>query len=199
MPAPRRIARLEKLILEVAAETVQRTLRDPKIGFVTLTRVRLSPDLTQATVFWSTLGDDKARLVQSRALAKAAPVVQSIVGRAIATRTTPALAFRYDETLKEAGHLEEVFEKLKREREAGLAAAAAGKASSSGLGDDKPTVPGDGDDADDDDEADDDERDDEDEDDGDEDDDEDGDEKEPGAEPRDDDRSKPDEDDVDDE
>jgi ribosome-binding factor A len=195
MPAPRRIARLEKLILEVAAETVQRTLRDPKIGFVTLTRVRLSPDLTQATVFWSTLGDDKARLVQSRALAKAAPVVQSIVGRAIATRTTPALAFRYDDTLKEAGHLEEVFEKLKREREAGLASAAAGKALA---GDDKPTEPGD---ADEDDEDLDDDNEDENDDDGDEDDgdDEDGDEKESGAESRDDDRSKPDEDDVDDE
>jgi ribosome-binding factor A len=116
MAAPRRVARLQQLIHEVAAETVQKELRDPRLAFVTITRAKLSPDLAEAVVYWSALGTDKQRLATARALSKAAGIVQSIVGRAIGTRTTPHLTFRYDETLRDAGHLEEIFEKLKRER-----------------------------------------------------------------------------------
>src|SRR5262245_12702780 len=116
MPAPRRIARLEKLILEVAAETIQRRLRDPRLGFVTLTHVKLSPDLHEATVYWSALGTPKERLATARALAKATGIVQSTVGKAIQTRTTPRLTFRFDETIEKAARLEEIFERLKRER-----------------------------------------------------------------------------------
>src|SRR5438552_15279823 len=98
MPAPRRIARLQQLILEVAAETVQRELRDPRLGFVTLTHVRLSPDVSDAVVYWSVLGGDPERRNAARALSKAAPIVQSIVGKAIGTRPTPSLTFRFHPT-----------------------------------------------------------------------------------------------------
>jgi ribosome-binding factor A len=116
MPAPRRIARLQQLILEVAAETVQRELRDPRLGFVTLTHVKLSPDVADAVIFWSVLGGDPERRNAARALSKAAPIVQSIVGKAIGTRTTPSLTLRFDPTIAHAAHLEEIFEKLRQER-----------------------------------------------------------------------------------
>jgi ribosome-binding factor A len=116
MASPRRVQRLQQLILETAAVTVQRELRDPRLGFVTLTHVKLAPDLTQATVFWSCLGSEAERRTSARALAAATPVVQSVVAKALATRTTPALTFRYDPSLSQAHRLETIFEDLKRER-----------------------------------------------------------------------------------
>ena len=116
MPPPRRIQRLQQLILEVAATAVQRELADPRLGFVTLTHVRLAPDLMQATVFWSCLGTEAQRRTTARALLAATPVVQSIVAKALTTRVTPALTFQYDPSLAHAERLETIFEKLRRER-----------------------------------------------------------------------------------
>jgi ribosome-binding factor A len=118
VPDPRRIARLKQFVLEVAATTIQRELRDPRIGFVTVTRVDLAPDLTQATVWWSALGTDAQRRTSERALEDARPVVQSAVAHALATRTTPRLAFRFDDTLVQAQRLEGIFETIKQQRPA---------------------------------------------------------------------------------
>jgi ribosome-binding factor A len=116
MPLPRRIVRLQQLILEVAAGTVQRDLADPRLGFVTLTRVRLSSDLAEAVIHWSCLGTDAERRKSARALSDATGLVQAVVAKAIGTRVTPTLTFRYDPTLERAGHLETLFEKIKQER-----------------------------------------------------------------------------------
>jgi ribosome-binding factor A len=118
VPAPRRIARLKQLILETAATTIQRALRDPRLGFVTVTRVDLAPDLTQSTIYWSCLGSDAQRRTTERALEDARGVVQSTIARAMGTRTTPTISFRYDATLAKAERLEEIFEGLKKERPA---------------------------------------------------------------------------------
>ncbi|MFO0933138.1 MAG: 30S ribosome-binding factor RbfA [Planctomycetota bacterium] len=117
MPLPRRIARLQQLILEVAAETVQRRLSDPRLRLVTLTRVKLAPDLSTAVVYYSAMApNDVERRATARALAGAASLVQSVVGDAMGTRTTPKLSFRYDATLAQAAHLEDIFQKLRAER-----------------------------------------------------------------------------------
>jgi ribosome-binding factor A len=116
MPTPRRVARLQQLILETAATAVQRELSDPRLGFVTLTHVKLAPDLTAATVYWSCLGTDADRRTSARALEDATPVIQSVVAGALATRTTPTLTFRYDPSLAHAERLEGIFEQIKRER-----------------------------------------------------------------------------------
>ncbi len=116
MPAPRRIARLSQLILEVAAQAVQREVADPRLGFVTLTRVKLGKDLADATIYWSCLGTEAQKRTSARALEAATALVQSIVAKALQTRTTPTLTFRYDGSIVNAGHLESVFEKIKRER-----------------------------------------------------------------------------------
>src|SRR5688572_15009681 len=116
MPVPRRIARLAQLIHEVAAQTVQQRLRDPRIGFVTITRVKLAPDMTEATVYWSALGTDAQRRTSARPLVDATPVVQAIVAKALGTRTTPTLSFRFDPTIAEAARLDGIFAKLRAER-----------------------------------------------------------------------------------
>lgn len=116
MPTPRRIARLQRVILETAATAVHRDLADPRIGFVTLTRVQLARDLTAATIFWSCLGTEADRRKSARALEDATALVQAVVAGALGTRVTPALRFRYDPSLANAARLEGIFEKLRRER-----------------------------------------------------------------------------------
>ncbi len=116
MPPPRRILRLTQLVKEIAAETIQRRLHDPRIGFVTVTRVRLAPDLTEATVYWSLIGTDAQRRTTERALTDATSFVQSEVAKAIGTRVTPTLTFRYDPSLAQAARLEQIFEGLRSER-----------------------------------------------------------------------------------
>lgn len=117
MPQPRRIARLQQLVLEVAAETLQRRLADPRLRLVTLTRVKLAPDLSTVIVYYSALTpNDVERRATARALTGAAPIVQSVVGDAMGTRTTPKLSFRYDATIAQAAHLEGIFERLRAER-----------------------------------------------------------------------------------
>jgi ribosome-binding factor A len=117
MAKPRRILRLQQLILEAAAETIQRELDDPRIGLVSITHVKLAPDLTAARVYWSCLGTDAQRRTCERGLANALPVIQRAVATALRTRVTPHLSLAYDATLERAQRLEEIFEHLRHERD----------------------------------------------------------------------------------
>jgi ribosome-binding factor A len=146
MALPRRVERLKQFILETAAMTVQRDLADPRLGFVTLTRVNLAPDLTQATIFWSCLGTEAERRKSARALSDATGLIQNVVAKALATRTTPEITFRYDPTLEQAGHLETIFEKLKHEPGRPPAEDAPPAADASPAADDAAAAPDDDDD-----------------------------------------------------
>ena len=119
MPPPRRIERLQQLIHEVAAQALQRDVSDPRLGFVTITRVKLGRDLGDATLYWSSLGTEAQKRTSARALEAATAMVQSMVAKALQTRTTPKLTFRFDPAMEHAGHLETIFEKIKRERPEG--------------------------------------------------------------------------------
>lgn len=150
MPEPRRIARLQQLILEVAAEHLQQRMADPRLRLVTLTRVKLAPDLSEAVVYYSTLAEGDERRAAARALSRATPLVQSVVGREIATRTTPRLSFRFDATIASAARLETIFERLRRERGEGPAdAPPAAEATGEGPDDDDDGADADDDEADD--------------------------------------------------
>jgi ribosome-binding factor A len=115
MANPRRVLRLQQLILEVVAETIQRDLADPRLGLVSVTRVKLSPDLTSALVGWSLLGKESERRLSEKALEAALPVIQGRVGRALGIRTTPLLSFRYDRSLERAQRLDDIFHRLHEE------------------------------------------------------------------------------------
>jgi ribosome-binding factor A len=116
MAAPRRILRLQQLILEVIAETLHREIQDPRIGLVTITRVQLSQDLSSAHVYWSMLGTETQRRTTDRGLRQALGLIQRRVAGAIGTRVTPTLTLRFDPTLEKAQRLNEIFERLRAER-----------------------------------------------------------------------------------
>jgi len=116
MPEKRRVKRLEALILEIVGPLVAHGLADPRLSLVTVTRVRLSPDLTVARINWSTLGDEADRTKAAHALEHARGRIQAAVAQALRTRVTPRLTFHYDESLARAQRLTDVLERLSRER-----------------------------------------------------------------------------------
>jgi len=92
--------KLQELFKEEASAILQRRLRDPRIGFVSVTEVELSADLRHAKIFVSVLGDEEAKRRTMEALDRAAGFVRSELGRRVALRYTPEVLFRLDESIE---------------------------------------------------------------------------------------------------
>jgi ribosome-binding factor A len=116
MSEDRRILRLQKLAHHRASEIVLHELADPRLTFVTLTRVELAKDLSHAVIFWSTLGEGGQRTKVEHALRDAAPLVQTEIAKVFATRRTPHVTFRFDPSIEGAVRVSGILDKLKKER-----------------------------------------------------------------------------------
>lgn len=109
-----RIEKVQKLAREVLGEEIQ-NLKDPRLGFATVTAVRVSADLRHARVFVSVLGSEEERKSTMAALKSAAPVLRTELGHQVRMRYTPELAFELDTRADEAQRLEEIFHRLENE------------------------------------------------------------------------------------
>lgn len=123
MTAPDRAHRLAVRIREVLAALLERRMKDPRLGLVTVTEVRMTPDLREATVFYTVYGDDAAWADTAAALASAKGVLRSEVGRLVGLRFTPALTFQPDSVPAAGRHIEELLARV-READARVAEAA---------------------------------------------------------------------------
>lgn len=94
------------------AELLAREVHDPGIGFVTLTRVHVSPDLQQARVFYTALGDERAHESTARALGRAAPFLRRRIGARLRLKRTPELEFAYDESIAGQERIERILNGL---------------------------------------------------------------------------------------
>jgi ribosome-binding factor A len=103
--------RVDEAIKEVVSEGV-RELKDPRIGFVTVTGVRATNDLSQAVVYVSVLGSERDRRRTLDALASAHGVLQSRVNRELHFRRTPRLLFEYDPTVERGVRLGKLIDEL---------------------------------------------------------------------------------------
>lgn len=122
-----RQARLADRIRVLIAERLEKGLRDPRLGFVTITDVRVTGDLQHASVFYTVLGDEKERASSAEALRAATGMLRSEVGRGLNARLVPTLEFIADGIPENAGHIEELLREA-RERDqavAGIAGTAA--------------------------------------------------------------------------
>ncbi|URN13364.1 30S ribosome-binding factor RbfA [Streptomyces radiopugnans] len=88
-----RARKLADRIRVVVAETLQRRIKDPRLGYVTITDTRVTGDLREATVFYTVYGDDEERAASAAALESAKGVLRSEVGRQTGVRFTPSLTF----------------------------------------------------------------------------------------------------------
>ena len=108
-----RLARLERLALRRASEIVLHELADPRLTFVTITRVKLAADLSYGTIFWSTLGEGGQRTKVEHALRDAAPYVQSEIAKAFHTRRTPHIVFKFDKSIEGASRVSGILDAIK--------------------------------------------------------------------------------------
>jgi ribosome-binding factor A len=92
-------------------------IKDPRIGFVTVMDVEVSPDLSHAEVYFSVLGSEQERADSLAGLRSTASWMRREMGRRLHLKRIPALHFRYDDTPVKGDHLEELLSRLHRERE----------------------------------------------------------------------------------
>ena len=108
--------RVGEQIRDAVAEILARgEVHDPGIGFITLTRVQVTPDLQIARVFYTTLGDPKARKDTARALERATPFFRRQIGGRLRLRRVPELEFRFDETIEHQDRIEQILRDLHEE------------------------------------------------------------------------------------
>lgn len=122
-PRSRKIA---ERIQVIVAETLERRVKDPRLGFVTVTDVKVTGDLQHATIFYTVFGSDDDRAGTAAALESAKGVVRKEVGRGIGIRLTPSLEFIADALPEGAAHLADLLAQTAA-RDAELAALAAGR------------------------------------------------------------------------
>ncbi|MEV6671530.1 30S ribosome-binding factor RbfA [Streptomyces sp. NPDC051162] len=108
-----RARKLADRIREIVAETLQRRIKDPRLGYVTITDTRVTGDLQQATVFYTVYGDDEERAASAAALESAKGILRSTVGRETGVRFTPTLTFVADALPDNARTIDDLLAKAK--------------------------------------------------------------------------------------
>lgn len=101
-----RARRLAVRIREIVAATLERQVKDPRLGMVTITDARVTPDLRDATVYYTVYGDETDRTDSAAALDSAKGVLRSSVGRHTGVKFTPTLTFVADAVPETARHIE---------------------------------------------------------------------------------------------
>jgi ribosome-binding factor A len=112
-----RAAKVADRIKVVVAQTLENKVKDPRLGFVTITDVRVTGDLQQASIFYTVLGDDEARENTAKALESAKGLLRTEVGRELGTRIVPTLAFFVDALSETARNFEDLLDQVRKHDE----------------------------------------------------------------------------------
>jgi len=124
MASPERVAKMADRIREIVARRLEKGLRDPRLGFVTITDVRVTGDLQHASVFYTVYGTEEERQDSAAALKAATGMLRSEVGRQLSVRLTPSLEFIPDAIPENAAAIESALAEAAR-RDAEVEALAA--------------------------------------------------------------------------
>jgi ribosome-binding factor A len=120
-----RARKLADRIQQIVAEMLERRIKDPRLGFVTVTYARITNDLRDATVFYTVYGTDEEKAGTAAALESAKGVIRSEVGRKTGVRYTPTLTFELDGVMENAQQIEGLLA-IAKEKDAEVAAKAIG-------------------------------------------------------------------------
>ena len=124
MSSPR-VRKIADRVKVVVAEMLERRIKDPRLGFVTVTDVRVSGDSQHASVFYTVFGEEEQVVASAAALESAKGLIRSEVGKQLGIRHVPSLEFIRDALPENARHLEVLLEQV-RQADAAAAAASAG-------------------------------------------------------------------------
>lgn len=118
MTAHSRPDRVAHLLQQKLAEVFARGLKDPRVGLVTITGAKMSPDLREARVYWTVHGEAKVREQTARGIEAARGWLRREVGATLGLRVVPDLHFTYDETIDRGDRIDQLLRQV-REQEAG--------------------------------------------------------------------------------
>ncbi len=121
MASPR-VRKIADRIQVIVAEMLERRIKDPRIGFVTITDVRLTGDSQQATIFYTVLGEEEDLVGTAAALESAKGLLRSEVAKQLGIRHSPSLTFIHDALPANARHLDELLARARQSDEAVAAA-----------------------------------------------------------------------------
>jgi ribosome-binding factor A len=113
MPDVARARRLAVRIREIVASTLEMQVKDPRLGMITITDARVTPDLREATVFYTVFGDERDWAGTAAALDSARGVLRTQVGRQTGVKFTPSLTFIADEVPETARSIAELLDKAR--------------------------------------------------------------------------------------
>ncbi len=110
-----RAERLAELIKQEISDILLREVKDPRIGFVSVTDAEVSGDLRHAKVYVSVYGTDKEKEESMKGLDKAAGYIRKLLGERITVYHTPEILFRYDNSIEYGAHISKLLDKVKKE------------------------------------------------------------------------------------
>ena len=108
MTDPARVRKHAERVKELVAEVVRTQIKDPRLGMITITDSRITPDLREATVFYTVLGDVAEQAATAAALDSAKGLLRSTVGRALGLKHSPTLSFVHDDVQETVRHIDEL-------------------------------------------------------------------------------------------
>jgi ribosome-binding factor A len=107
-----RIERLNASIKALLSELIAGSVKDPRVGFVTINAVEVAGDLETAKVYYTVMGEDEEKAASQKGLESASAFLRKTVGRELKLKNSPALRFIYDDTLDRSMHIEETIRKI---------------------------------------------------------------------------------------
>lgn len=118
MPLSHRVERVAEQIREEASQILATELADPGIGLVTVTRVKVTPDLSLARIYWTIMGDLAQRKLTTKALTRAAAYVRHLLSTRMTLRRSPEVVFIFDHSVAAQDRVEQILQELKQEEAA---------------------------------------------------------------------------------
>ncbi len=113
-----RVHRVAEQMKKEMSDIIEHRIKDPRVGFVTVTGVDVTGDLQDATVYISVLGDDQKKTATLEGLAKAKGFIRSEIGKRIRLRKTPEIQFKFDQSVEYGNHIDQLIDDLhRREKE----------------------------------------------------------------------------------
>lgn len=107
-----RMRRVDEAVREVLSDAIAKDLQDPRVGFVTVTAVKTSPDLRHARVYVSVLGDEKTRTETLDGLSSAHGFLQGRVAAELSLKHTPMLTFEYDDSVDRGMRITQLIDEI---------------------------------------------------------------------------------------
>ena len=138
MALSHRVERIAEQIREEVSQILSTEVADPGVGLVTVTRVKVTPDLSLARIYWTTMGDAAQRKRTAKALARAAPYVRHLLSTRMTLRRSPEVQFLFDQSVAAQDRVEQILRELHDEAAARDADAPKTSAAPDGAADPEP-------------------------------------------------------------